>query len=225
MAKRRNAEEEITCVAVPLEQEQRKAIVDAAFRTFELVIASTDPRVTPEDIAAAKAVWLSAVRRAEQAKPGEVMAVAEIVETVSNPRIKHAGKSKWVVETNEGRVLGRHRTHRSAEAQVRAISWRESGARENPRRNPPTYEESHWGEQPAGSTALAVPEARDNRELVAYGVLVSVTYRTVKGGDVGKTDYVHSFKRERPLLAYGDVDGRLFVAGGTYQCTSRGIVG
>lgn len=62
--------------------------------------------------------------------------------------------------------------------------------------------------------------------LVTLGELTEATYRTTKGGGE-LTDYVHTFGEtgeDRPLLAY-DEGFRLFLVGGGYTVTSRGIEG
>jgi hypothetical protein len=94
---------------------------------------------------------------------------------------------------------------------------------ENPR--PPTYREAHWGLDPTKRERFDVPDPRDNGKMIAWGELVAVTYGTKKGGDARITDYVHTFERTRPMLCYGDKDGRLYVVGGDYKATERGIVG
>jgi hypothetical protein len=95
-------------------------------------------------------------------------------------------------------------------------------ATENP--SPPTYKGSHWGLEPTTDAKRDVPEPGDNAKLIGLGELVSVTYRTKKKGDRRDTDYVHKFEKTRPVLAYGDKDGRLFIAGGDYKVEARGIV-
>jgi hypothetical protein len=95
--------------------------------------------------------------------------------------------------------------------------------RENPR--PPTYTEAHWGLEPSKSEKMTVAEPGDNKKLIAWGELVAVTYGTRKGNDPRLVDYTHTFSRQRPMLCYGSKDGRLFIVGGDYTATERGIVG
>ena len=90
---------------------------------------------------------------------------------------------------------------------------------------PPSYRASHWGKNPGKVTDLNIPAPRDNRKMIGLGELVQVVYLTTKGGDSGPTEYVHKFERRLPVLAYGDHDGKLYVAGGSYKVSSRGIVG
>jgi hypothetical protein len=95
------------------------------------------------------------------------------------------------------------------------------------RRNPtPNYREAHWGlEAPQGIiSATAGDPARG--PLVAYGELVKVIYGTRKKGDRAMTNYVHAFRREKPVLAFNkEGKGKLIIVGGSYSCEARGIVG
>lgn len=90
---------------------------------------------------------------------------------------------------------------------------------------PPTYKEAHWGEESTWSGELDVGDPRRNRSIRGYGTLLSVVYLTRKGGDADLTEYEHKFASKRPVLGYGSRDGRLYVAGGSYRCDARGIVG
>lgn len=92
---------------------------------------------------------------------------------------------------------------------------------------PPSYAAAHWGLDPKKVSKLTIPDPRDNRAkgMRGLGELVSVTYMTKKGGDTAMVDYVHPFERTKPVLCYGSKDGRLYIAGGSYRVTSRGIVG
>lgn len=58
--------------------------------------------------------------------------------------------------------------------------------------------------------------------FVILGELVSVTYRTTKGGE--DADWEHPFD-DPPLLVYGLESKRLGVAGGSYTVTRAGIKG
>lgn len=89
----------------------------------------------------------------------------------------------------------------------------------------PSYKESHWGRLAGGQMSLHVGDPRTNGKLVGYGELIEVVYLTQKGRDKGPTEYQHKFRRELPILSYGNRDGRLYVAGGSYKCEARGIVG
>ncbi len=99
----------------------------------------------------------------------------------------------------------------------------------NPRRKranaPPTFREAHWGIDPKRKEPFDVPDPRDNTAMIALGELVAATYGTKKGGDKRITDYEHTFERKRPMLCYGNKDGKLYVVGGDYKVEKRGIVG
>lgn len=89
------------------------------------------------------------------------------------------------------------------------------------------YEKTHWGERgPRASRRLRVPDVSPTIPLVELGELVAVTYRTRKGGDVRVVNYVHDFKAsDRPVLAYSSDGKGLYIAGGSYRVTERGIEG
>lgn len=91
------------------------------------------------------------------------------------------------------------------------------------RRNPPGYRALHWGDGGGRRFEADVPDAGDNTELVVLGKLAEITYRTTKGGE--SADWTHDFEGRLPLLCVGKEDGRLYVVGGSYRVTERGIVG
>lgn len=98
------------------------------------------------------------------------------------------------------------------------------GARQNPEA-PPDYQRAHWGIAPTGLSRMAIPEPKANKTFVALGELVSISYLTIKGGDSAPTEYVHRFKKTLPVLVYGKKNARLYIAGGSYTVTTRGIEG
>lgn len=55
------------------------------------------------------------------------------------------------------------------------------------------------------------------------GELVAVTYDATKRGD--RFHWEHHFKDERPVLAFSEESQSLYVVGGDYSVTERGIVG
>lgn len=76
------------------------------------------------------------------------------------------------------------------------------------------------GERPKSVSRVSVPTAP--RVLLTLGACVGIMYRTHRGG---RTDnYLHRFKRSaRPTLAVSS-DGRtLYLLGGEYRVTDRGI--
>jgi hypothetical protein len=85
------------------------------------------------------------------------------------------------------------------------------------------YERTHWGER--GNRSVRAGRAADPRfgTLTKMGDVVSITYRTKKGGDRGLTDYEHEFEGRRPTLAYND--GGLIIVGGDYKIAEEGIDG
>jgi hypothetical protein len=95
--------------------------------------------------------------------------------------------------------------------------------KKNPSR-PPSYQEAHWGITPQDIHTAKVNEPRDNSKLIGLGSVVSIVYCTEKGGDGEPIEYEHHFsKKEPPLLAYGDRDGKLYFVGGEYEMTKHGI--
>lgn len=88
------------------------------------------------------------------------------------------------------------------------------------------YRRTHWGERgTTPSKASRVPSIKAG-ELVELGQLVSVVYLTQKGGDGELVEYEHEFgKRGKglPILAFNR--SGLFIAGGSYTITTRGIEG
>lgn len=95
--------------------------------------------------------------------------------------------------------------------------------RRRKKKNPPGYRALHWGDGGGRRFKAAVPDPRDNSELVVLGELAEVTYSTVKGGE--DADWSHDFEGRLPLLCVGKEDGKLYVVGGSYRVTERGIVG
>ena len=92
-------------------------------------------------------------------------------------------------------------------------------------RRPPSYEEAHWGRTPHDVHKARVSEPGDNSKLISLGAIHSIVYVTEKGFDRDPVEYEHKFKAsDPPLLAYGDKDGNLYIIGGAYYITSRGIV-
>lgn len=93
---------------------------------------------------------------------------------------------------------------------------------------PPSYQDAHWGKTAHASRLREVPDPKKNSKLIALGRLVSVVYETEKGDD-GVSEYEHAFGHgfaaQRPWLAYGNVDGRLYIVEGHYKVTVRGIEG
>lgn len=82
------------------------------------------------------------------------------------------------------------------------------------------YEDFHWGERAEHTEILQVPAV--DPIMYELGPLVEVVYEASKGGDL--YHWHHAFDGELPVLAYGD-SGTLWVLGGDYQVTPRGIVG
>jgi hypothetical protein len=83
------------------------------------------------------------------------------------------------------------------------------------------YRETHWGDEGEGeaiSTDIEVP-----RVLHALGELARVEYDTRKGDETAR--YYHDFEQERPTLAVNPATGDLWIVGGDYDVTARGIVG
>lgn len=61
------------------------------------------------------------------------------------------------------------------------------------------------------------------RVAMKLGDIVSIVYRTDRGD--GEADYEHKFKKPLPRLCTGPDGKGLFVAGGGFNVTERGVVG
>jgi hypothetical protein len=83
------------------------------------------------------------------------------------------------------------------------------------------YARDHWGERGSWDVKK-LPAADPRRVSIVLGELVSVVYRTKKGGDRELTDYEHHFSRPLPLLSYHA--GGLIISGGKYHVSTRGII-
>lgn len=55
------------------------------------------------------------------------------------------------------------------------------------------------------------------------GELIAITYDATKRGE--HAHWEHHFKAERPVLAFSEESDSLYVVGGDYSVTERGIVG
>jgi hypothetical protein len=84
------------------------------------------------------------------------------------------------------------------------------------------YEDFHWGERSTGGDLVWLPPPPV--VLTEIGPLISVVYEATKRGELAHWD--HAFQPDRPVLAYDPVhEDRLYIVGGDYQVTPRGIVG
>lgn len=87
-----------------------------------------------------------------------------------------------------------------------------------------TYNRVHWGETGKGALTRSSAPSVEAGQLVELGRLVSVVYLTRKGGDTAETEYEHDFSaKDLPILAFNR--SGLFVLGGSYRITTRGIEG
>jgi hypothetical protein len=59
--------------------------------------------------------------------------------------------------------------------------------------------------------------------LWQLGPLVAVTYEATKRGELAHWE--HDFGKRQPVLAFSEDSGRLYIVGGDYKVTHRGIVG
>jgi len=83
------------------------------------------------------------------------------------------------------------------------------------------YEEFHWGNRADSIEQVIIPDAP--KTLVLIGDLEGVIYRTAKGKRKQES-WVH-FHDERtpPKLAYDPQTHQLYILGGKYRITPRGI--
>jgi hypothetical protein len=63
------------------------------------------------------------------------------------------------------------------------------------------------------------------RPLRAVGELRGVIYRTRRVPGEAPKNYVHFFQQRRPLLVTNPTGTRLYIKGGQYRVTPRGIEG
>lgn len=82
------------------------------------------------------------------------------------------------------------------------------------------YAEFHWGERSDHTQLHHVP--LPDPVMYELGELVEVVYDASKGGD--RYHWQHAFSSPRPVLAYGQ-SHNLWILGGGYKVTARGIVG
>lgn len=86
------------------------------------------------------------------------------------------------------------------------------------------YEAFHWGDEAEEVSRHDVPPQLERG--IAIGTLVSVVYRTSKGGE--DAEWEHEFGEDGgdpPLLVLDQRTGELHIVGGTYRVTTRGIEG
>lgn len=79
----------------------------------------------------------------------------------------------------------------------------------------------HWGRRPKRVRRAPMPETRG--VLVEIGELLGVPYRTAKGEGEPVEDWIHWFSEPRPRLAYDPETRDLFILGGRYTVTDRGV--
>jgi hypothetical protein len=84
------------------------------------------------------------------------------------------------------------------------------------------YSDFHWGTSAEHLEGSWVPCAGKEEILVELGTLAEVAYEADKGGE--RAIWVHAFKQPKPVLAY-NTSGGIFIVGGNYRVTARGIVG
>lgn len=82
------------------------------------------------------------------------------------------------------------------------------------------FSDFHWGDDVSGYV-----QATHGSESVLWqlGELRSVVYRARKDGRL--FDWHHDFRRHRPLLCSGEDPSQLYIVGGGYTVSARGIVG
>jgi len=77
------------------------------------------------------------------------------------------------------------------------------------------------GETPSESVRVKLPPAP--KAMYTLGELEAVTYNAVVDGEHAR--YIHRFKKKsRPLLAVSSDGKQLYLIGGSYSITDRGIV-
>ena len=79
----------------------------------------------------------------------------------------------------------------------------------------------HWGDAIEGGDWVDLPPPP--LVLAQIGPLVEITYEASKRGEVAH--WTHDFKDPLPVLAWDPMAGGLYIVGGGYKVTPRGIVG
>lgn len=83
------------------------------------------------------------------------------------------------------------------------------------------YTETHWGEPVEGGALVML--AQPPEAIYSLGELARVEYDTSKGGEFAR--FYHDFETTKPMLAVDPDGGTLWIVGGDYKVTPRGIVG
>ncbi len=83
------------------------------------------------------------------------------------------------------------------------------------------YEDFHWGKQSEGGEIVRIPPPP--LVVTGMGPLVEIVYESTKGGTMAH--WVHPFDDPRPVLAFEEMSDQLYIIGGGYNVTHRGIVG
>ena len=83
------------------------------------------------------------------------------------------------------------------------------------------YKEFHWGYKfnKQFKVDLEIPEV-----VFALGFVRSITYQTRKKGDKKDMFYIHAFNPPFPTLTCNNEGNQLFILGGGYRITDRGII-
>ena len=63
------------------------------------------------------------------------------------------------------------------------------------------------------------------RVCVFVGDIRQINYQAAREGNPEKVEYYHRFKKPFPKLVADPKTGKLYIAGGNYRLTARGIVG
>jgi len=86
------------------------------------------------------------------------------------------------------------------------------------------YANFHWGTRP---DRIAQVDVTPPRTLVGIGELEAVVYRTKKG-ERRQASWIHELGEDggsKPILAYDPESDQLYIIGGDYKITPRGIEG
>jgi len=162
----------------------------------------------PSDLATLQ--YLAERERRRRRPPTAFAVGAEVVQELERLQLVTVDRKGAVKLTEQGRT----------QAAIGAV-------RRNPSPKVPAWAENfyrdfHWGDEADAVTEAQIPPVRPGETLVALGELVEVTYRARKDGQ--RFDWVHDFRRPRPMLTYQQ-SGQLIIIGGRYSVTPRGIVG
>lgn len=125
-------------------------------------------------------------------------------------RAVHTAKKKVVKNTAKKKSVRRNAT------QPRAVVEKALNAADS------FYSNFHWGRD--AKSVLKTQVKQIPEVLVSLGELHAIEYKAAKG-ERGKETYRHVFHKEKPIVCCDPRGRDLYIVGGSYHITERGIEG